>query len=103
MENKFLSLKEKVSDMTISELQNVCIDFVDEIIKVDNRLLSVNKKWSGYGTWKSTGFANEYQFGKDLSTTIVKALNGKITHDEDKEFTIEEFRDDIYDLLLEEI
>ena len=103
MKTQFETLKNKVNELTVNELQNEVLIFVNEVITTDDRLLSVNKQWYGYGTWKSVGFANEYHFGKDLADMLVRALSGKITHDEDREFQVSDFEDEIFNEIFESI
>lgn len=60
---------------------------------LDGTLYSVTKTWKNYGTWNVNLWVNSYWFGKK----VAEILNGIniITHDEDKEFTIEDFADEI--------
>ena len=103
MKTLFQTLKSKTENLTINELQNEVQNLVSEIVNTDDRLLSVSKSWSGYGTWKSVGFANKYHFGEDLTALILKGLNGTITHDEDREFKIEDFEDSLFNIIFEGI
>lgn len=82
---------------SINELMSITSHLTSEIVETDNIFLSVDKHWCGYGTWKTSAFANEYHFGEDLAKAIKNALSGHITHDEDKEFTISDFQDEISD------
>ena len=97
MENYFIrtfkKLEEKRGEYEHKELHDKVSDLVDEILKVEDRFVEVDKQWTGYGTWKSNPFVNEYYFGEKLAELIKKSLKGRITHDEEKEFTIEEFRE----------
>mgnify|MGYP001269871202 CR=1 FL=1 len=76
---------------------------VEQIISTDDRLLSVSKRWVGYGTWSSVGFANSYTFGGVLAGILTKALTNRITHDEDKEFVVADFEEDIEEVLFEHL
>lgn len=55
----------------------------------------------GYGTWMSKGWANSAYFGENLAELIKKATTGKITHDEDKVFEINDFRERLEDNIYE--
>lgn len=103
MKTKFEALKNKVNELTIQERENEVLNLVKEIIATDSSLLSVDKILVSYGTWKSAGFANEYYFGKELADMLVRALNGKITHDEDRVFQISDFEDEIFNEIYESI
>lgn len=103
MKTAFENLKKKSEDLTVNELQNEVMEFVNEVVKTDEGLLSVSKKWVGYGTWKTSGFANKFHFGEELSDMLVKSLSGKVVHDEDKEFTAADFEQEIFDVIFESI
>lgn len=103
MKNQYLKLKESAENLSNNELIDAISEFVNEIILTDSRLLSVSKSWSGYGTCKSVGFANDYYFGEELAKAIQKALNGKITHDEDSEFNLSDFSEKIEDAIYDNI
>lgn len=103
MKTKFETLKNKIDKLTIQERENEVLNLVKEIIATDSSLLSVDKTLVSYGTWKSVGFANEYYFGKELSDMLVRALNGKITHDEDREFQVSDFEEEIFNEIFESI
>ena len=75
--------------------------FTAEIVETSDMFLSIEKHWCGYGTWKTSVFANEYYFGKELAASIKNALSGHITHDEDKEFTPADFQDEIAEAVFE--
>lgn len=74
---------------------------VDRIIyeeifdNLDDRLYSFNKRLASRGTWKITLCVNDYHFGSE----IAERLNNLsiITHDEDKEGSLEDFEEAIYD------
>jgi hypothetical protein len=62
----------------------------------------IDKKPSGYGTYKvRVTFANEYHYGRDLAERLVKNTSYRITHDEDAEFDLEDFIDDITEICYE--
>ncbi len=103
MKKKFEALKREWEDMTIEEFTEKVHDLTKEILKTDHSLLSVSKHWKGYGTWRSKGFANPYHFGNELAMLLERALSHTTTHDEDKEFIIEDFEEKIYETILENI
>lgn len=104
MKKLFSSLIQKRDQIKQHELIQEVSNFTDFIIKQqDETLLSVSKGWSGYGTWKASVFVNEYHYGDNLAGIIGSAINGKITHDEDKEFTLEDFRERLEDEIFEYI
>lgn len=72
-----------------------------EISKTDDRLLSIDKIWVYYATWKSKCFANQYHFGEKLATALMRKLSRRITHDEDLNFHIGDFIDEIEDAIYE--
>jgi hypothetical protein len=80
-----------------AQTQNECAEkaseITEEIMQTDERLYSCDKKWTGYGTWKVTLWCNEYHFGLDL-TKRLEALY-IITHDEEKKFSLEDFKEEI--------
>lgn len=76
-------------------------DLATEISKTDERLLSIGKEWVNYGTWRSSCFANEYHFGEDLAKALKSKLSKKITHDEDLNFNIGDFIDEIEEAIYE--
>lgn len=97
MNATFKKLKERKGEFGQVELNNIVDDLVQEII--NDEFVSVSKKWSGYGTWKSEGFANEYHFCNELAELITKATTGVVTHDEDREFVIADFEENLKDVI----
>ena len=103
---KTITIQERLHDQcinasSVNELMSITSDFTAEIVETDNIFLSVEKQWCGYGTWKTSAFANKYYFGKDLAVSIKNALSGHITHDEDKVFTPADFEDEIAEAVFE--
>lgn len=101
--NLFNELKENEGNFSYEELRSLTDDLAAEIIRTDNSLLSMGKKWVNYGTFASTGFANKYHFGEELAQIIEKVLTGRITHDEDHEFRVEDYEEDISERLFEKL
>ena len=90
-----------INASSVNELLSITSHITAEIVETDNMFLSVEKHLCGYGTWKTSAFANEYHFGKDLAVSIKNALSGHITHDEEKEFTPADFEDEITEAVFE--
>lgn len=84
---------------TQNQLYEVISEIIEEIMETDERLYSVEKEMSGYGTWKVKLWLNEYHFGNELKRRIEKKY--LITHDPDREYTIEDFEDRIDDVISE--
>lgn len=92
IEEIFLARIEKCE--TKLQAYAVSDDLVTEIIGTDPRVLSCNRRRAnGYSTWLISIFANEYHFGKELGEILNSICI--ITHDEDKDFTPEDLREDI--------
>ena len=103
---KTITIQERLHDQcikasSVNELISITSDFTAEIVEADNIFLSVEKHLCGYGTWKTSAFANEYHFGKELAEAIKNALSGHITHDEEKVFTPADFEDEITEVVFE--
>lgn len=101
MKTRFEKLEEKRGLFSHEELRKLVHELVLDIIKTDSFLISVTKKKVGYGTWGSVGFANDYYFGNNLSELMSIALTGRITHDEDFEFSVLDFSENIEDALFD--
>ena len=103
---KTITIQERLHDKcinacSVNELMSITSHFTAEIVETDNIFLSVEKHLCGYGTWKTSAFANEYHFGEELAEGIKNALSGHITHDEDKVFTPADFQDEITEAVFE--
>ena len=103
---KTITIQERLHDKcinasSVNELMSITSDFTAEIVETDNVFLSVEKHLCGYGTWKTSAFANEYHFGEELAEAIKNALSGHVTHDEDKDFTPADFEDEITEAVFE--
>ena len=90
-----------INASSVNEIMSITSDFTAEIVETDNIFLSIEKHFCGYGTWKTSAFANRYHFGEELAVSIKKALSGHITHDEDKVFTPADFQDEINEAVFE--
>ena len=103
---KIITIQERLHDRcinagSVNELMSITSHFTSEIVETDNMFLSIEKHLCGYGTWKTSAFANEYHFGEELSEAIKKAISGHITHDEEKVFTPADFQDEIAEAVFE--
>ena len=103
---KTITIQERLQDKcinasSVNELMSITSDFTAEIVETSDIFLSVEKHLCGYGTWKTSAFANEYHFGKELAEAIKKAISGHITHDEEKDFTPADFQDEITEAVFE--
>lgn len=101
MKTQFERLQSKIINLNTQQLAEAVIELVDDILNTDTSLLNISKVRSGYGTYKSACFANEYHFGDVLADLIRAAIDGRITHDEDKEFTVAEFDEALNDIIFE--
>ena len=101
MKDLFNKLAERKGDYSVSELRPIVDDLASQIVALEPYTIEVDKQWSGYGTWKSKGWVNKAYFGEELANIIVKALNGKITHDEDYEFELKDFEEAINERIYE--
>ena len=84
---------EHTNAQSLSFANNMAYDIINE----DSRLISVNRRWVSYGTWRITLFANEYHFGNVLAERMEKL--SIITHNEEKEYTVDDFADDIEEVI----
>lgn len=98
MKNKLEKIRREENQAKMFEMIN---DLAIEISKTDDSLLSVSKEWVNYGTWKSKCFANQYHFGEELAKALMSKLSKRITHDEDLNFCIGDFIDEIEDAIYE--
>lgn len=101
---KNLTLEEKIIEIakkakTRVELVEKVNSIVEEAVSTDESLYSINRSLTGYGTWKCDMWCNEYHFGENIKKMIEKKFF--ITHDEEKEFSINDFKDMINDVFQE--
>lgn len=76
-----------------NELMNRLQPIIQNVLATDNALLSVQRSKCGYGTWRIQLFVNEYHFGNELTTDLLKLCI--TTNNEDKVFSISDFEDQI--------
>ena len=97
LRNEVLSNK----GMAFGQVLELADKYTDLIINTDARMWGVNKRLSGYGTWKARiDFANEYHFGQKIKELLTIDLSSIITHNEDKEFTVKDWEEDIQEKLV---
>lgn len=95
MQQRIENLLQSNADANWNELYSKVEAIIYEEIfeNLDATLYSINKFWKNYGTWRAELWVNSYWFGEK----VAEILNGIAitTHDEDKEFTLEDFSDEI--------
>lgn len=85
--------------VNIMELQKSCDEIASRIINEDEKLISVDKRFANYGTYRYDIWMNEYRFGKDFSQ-MVKKQTYKFADDE-ANFTVKDFKQDIEEVCFE--
>lgn len=107
MRTLFANLQSQIIEQELGhshQTYQLVSEFTDFLISTqDTDLLDISKRWTGYGTWKSVAFVNEYHYGDELAKILRKSINGSITHNEDYIFDLEDFRDKIEDEINEHI
>lgn len=96
MKDRIVSAYMEFNDLSKEDQRKLISELTDEILDEPESLISVTKLYKGRGTWISDGFVNEYYFGSAFSILLERALSGKITHDEDREFEVRDFTNEIY-------
>lgn len=87
--------------MDFSQVLDMAAKYTDEILSTDERLWGVDKRLSGYGTWTvRISYASESTFGKKI-VEMLKGLPRVVTHDEDAEFSLSDWEEDIEEALVE--
>ena len=95
VEERLIAIAE--TSKNVNECISRASEVADEVLKTEWGLFSAEKSWVSYGTWKVTLFANKYHFGKELAEELKKI--SVITHDEDKEFSVEDLSDEIHETI----
>lgn len=85
--------------VNVMELHNSCDEIALRIIAEDEKLISVDKRFANYGSYRYDIWMNEYRFGKDFSR-MVKQRAYKFADDE-ANFTVQDFREDIEEVCFE--
>ncbi len=67
--------------------------------KEERWAIDTTRTWKSYGTWSITLCVNTAHFGEELAEELKKI--SIITHDEEKEFTPEDLRENIIDRIVE--
>ena len=86
------------ADKSWNSINKAIEKFADEIISSDNCFWELRKRWKSYGTWKIEPFFNEYHFGEDVAE-LLRDVCKTTTHDEDKEYELKDFEEEIYEEL----
>lgn len=86
----------KVLDIKISK-QRIYVLKANK--KEERWAIDTTRTWKSYGTWSISVWVNTAHFGEALAEEIKKVR--VITHDEDKEFTPEDLRENIIDRIVE--
>ena len=68
-------------------------------LKEESWAIDTTRTWKSYGTWSISVWVNTAHFGETLAEEIKKVR--VITHDEEKEFTPEDLRENIIDRIVE--
>lgn len=85
------------SNMSMYELAS---KYANLILESDSAFYGIERRLVGYGTWQARiNFANEYHYGEGIAHLLTH-VSSIITHDEDKEFTLEDFAEDIEEELV---
>ena len=88
------------TDMTFIEILELSKKYANMITESDSAFYGIERRLAGYGTWRARiNFANEYHYGEGIAH-LMKHVPAIITHDEDKEFTLEDFAEDIEESLV---
>lgn len=91
---------ENKGEMDFSEVLDMAAKYTDLILSTDECLWGVDKNISGYGTWTARiSFVNEYRFGEEIAE-MLKSLPGIVTHDEEEEFSLENWGESIEEELV---
>ena len=102
MKKEYEKLKEKFETFNILQIEQAVNEFVENLFESYYiQSIDIDKIWCSYGTWKSKAFVNDYTFGKELAAIIRKTLSGRITHDEDFVFDIENYKDRLKEAIFE--
>lgn len=92
------ALLKKQECPSTEEMVTICNPYIKEINNLNFMYFAIIRRWDGGGTWKMRLWVDERPVGKG----IAKCLNSlyHVTYDEDTEYTIEDFSDDIKDELI---
>ena len=88
------------TDMSFDQMLELANKYATMITESDGRFYGIERRLVGYGTWQAKiNFANEYHYGEGIAH-LLKHVPAITTHDEDKEFTIDDFAEDIEEALV---
>lgn len=89
------------TDMSFEQMLELAGKYANLILESDSAFYGIERRLVGYGTWQAKiNFANEYYFGEGIAHLLTH-VSSIITHDEDKEFTLEDFSEDIEEELVD--
>lgn len=88
------------TDMSFEQILELASKYANLILASDSAFYGIERTLAGYGTWQARiNFANEYHYGEGIAHLLTH-VSSIITHDEDKEFTLEDFAEDIEEELV---
>lgn len=88
------------TDMSFEQMLELAGKYADLILESDSAFYGIERRLVAYGTWQAKiNFANEYYLGEGIAHLLTR-IPSIITHDEDKEFTLEDFSEDIEEELV---
>lgn len=84
---------------SVRELQYRCDEIAARIMTESEKLISVERRFACYGSYRYGIWMNEYRFGKDFSEWIKR--NTYKFGDDEADFTIQDFKKDIEETCFE--
>lgn len=90
---------EGINAISIIDLQNRCNEIAARIMTESEKLISVEKRFACYGSYRYGLWMNEYRFGKDFSEWIKR--NTYKFGDDEADYTIQDFKKDIEETCFE--
>lgn len=83
----------------LSELTDYVNDIVADMLNENEIVWSIDYKWSGYCSWRVSLWLNRACFGSEFALLVGRKYF--ITHDEDKEYVLEDFAEILDDVAQE--
>lgn len=81
---------------TFKDCLNKAFYFGGRIRRSDPVFWGIDKILSGYGTYRvRITFANEYHFGRKLAEALKNDTHSIITHDKERQYTLDDFEGEI--------
>ena len=82
---------------TRREYDDLVAAIMADLMKTEEGLYVIDKRWKSYGTWKVTVWLNTAEFGEELKRYVADNFR-IITHDEEREWkTLDDIYDEFYD------